>query len=712
MIVIFIFILFLINVEHITIGTFFDVDIYLFLMQKYKNIIAYFIILEQVAFISLLLYQDKKIQKMTRKSYDEVHIKDIAEIWTQYNAPDDKPLNIKTTFDETQIIAHINETLLSVTNYNYKETQIFVNEVIKPLSKKIISGHLKTIIQLLNLLEQNKDCPSVVKFAKTEPNKIYADKEYISLDKETRYDIYEKISVYRHSLNVGKKSVELLQKEKGSKINMVGKLLIAALAHDIGKIKRYEMRETGTKINFAEYKEMPHQNISSILLYDSFKDCPNLKEIAEAVQRHHSPALDKDDILLKLLIESDKQTRDMELDKYRKGEDICDLSPAAQTPIILQEPNKPSKEINKTTPQENKFFLSNFKDEIKKFDIQDTALMSVDIGKDLMQEDFNKLAILLEKELNLRNVMSYANKQGFYFFLNPQKDRMNMFNLAYDVIQRIKKSDFKECFVGFIMAKEAKSADDMIEKVNIALDKAKNSKAIIDFKDIQAQSEKIVIRDIPQNTQTEQEPQQQIQDKKKESKKNDKKEHIEELEVSDELLESNTKDDVFAQMQNLTKQIKVHNPASEEAFDIERLENQIFEKLAKKINTFSSQNGFFINSISFKKFVLFTKRCLIETLAEILQSNENIEKKINYFIRYYRNHENENKRYIWFVGVEKGYYESMYYISDNKQNAVKNLFVPFEAKMAFNLSIAELENMKNSSELSNYKVWEFSKDRK
>ncbi len=153
----------------------FNAQAYYFLMQKYKNIIITFFIVEQIALVYLILWQDKKLRDINKSPKEQIHIKDIAEIWTQFNAPNQKPFMEKTIYDERQNIANINETLLSVANYTLSETQIFVNEIVKPISKKISSGHLKTIIKLLNLLEQNKHCPSVVNFAKTEPNVLYQD---------------------------------------------------------------------------------------------------------------------------------------------------------------------------------------------------------------------------------------------------------------------------------------------------------------------------------------------------------------------------------------------------------------------------------------------------------------------------------------------------------------------------------------------------------
>ena len=726
----------------------FQVEAYYFLMQKYKTTIITFFIIEQIALVYLILWQDKKLRDINKSPKEQIHIKDIAEIWTQYNAPNtNEQLMVKTTFNERQNIANINESLLSVAHYNYTETQIFINEIIKPIAKKVSSGHLKTIIRLLNLLEQNKHCPSVVNFAKTEPNIIYNDREYVSIDKKTKYDIYEKISVYRHSLNVAKNAVEILQQQnKGSKMSLIGKVIIVALAHDIGKIERYEIREQKVAISFEERKKIPHQNLSSMILYDGFKDCPDLKEIAEVVQRHHSPAFDKGDTLLKILIEADSATRNDEIHKYKLGEDICDLlgndekqSPKKELQIskkTTQSPTtQPKQEQLQAQPQEYTLFDNSFDDlrQRNPHEIVGLVLINVNLGKDLAQEDYKSLDTLLKKELDSVENTCYMNDKGFYVE-RLETDRVKVFNFAYDLNQRIVKSDFKKCHIGFVMAKEAQDGKDMVEKANLAIDEAIKTNTIIDFKNIKAHNDndRVLISDTPQESKVEKKVQKQEktelsakkdeiispkipQNRAKTPKTIEKSDEISQDDLMSEDIDGamdEKDDDVFNQMKKLAQQIKVINPANEESFDIIRLESQIFKELASKINTFSSKGGFYINSVSFKKFVLFTKRCLIDTLAKILQNDENIEKKVNFFIRYYRNHENENKRYIWFVGVEKGYYESMYYIGQNENDFVKASFVPFEAKLTFNLDVYQLEKMKNNSELANYKIGEFSKERK
>lgn len=689
----FIFILLMFNTEIFSLSAFFNISTYWFLMQKYKDIIAIFLIVEQIGLISIILWQDRKLQ-ISKKANTEVHIKEIAHIWTKYNIQNYKIDSEKTIYNKEQNIANINESLLSVAHFNETPSFLFINEILKPYVKKISSGHLKTIIRLINLLEQNKDCPSVVAYAKTEPNMLYKDREYVSFDKKTRFDIYAQISVYKHSLSVASLILELIKKANINKKDFIGKALIVALAHDIGKIKKYEMKgfgENGKRVNFKEFSEQPHQNLSSIILYDSFTDCPDLKEIAEVVQRHHSGALSKDEILLKFLIDADKGTRDIELDLYRKGEEICDLSEKITSTSLINKPkdNKitskqehTQKEINKLKNPTNLDTI--FNESIYTSSKPNLALLKLDLNKKLKNEELDNLNLLLEQEFQTDGLEFCTHTQGLYF-VYMQKDRSKVFNLAYDISQRLKSSEFESCYIGLVMSKDSIDCEDCLKKIELALDKAKEkNKIIIDYKDIKSElneRHKISLSDLDQ-----------------EQKENqDKKESILDIDF----------EDVFKSFEDINKEVKPSNPIKEKIFDVQSIEKPFLDNLRTKINTIENKS-FKIASISYKKFVLFTKTCLMQTLKEILKNDENLEQKLHYLIRYYRYHEDENKRLIWFVGADNGYYESMYYIKSSNEELKIFACVPFEAKMAFNLSIKELESIKKSSVVSSHSILEYN----
>ncbi|EAJ8928232.1 hypothetical protein BU575_09670, partial [Campylobacter jejuni] len=117
--------------------------------------------------------------------------------------------------------------------------------------------------------------------------------------------------------------------------------------------------------------------------------------------------------------------------------------------------------------------------------------------------------------------------------------------------------------------------------------------------------------------------------------------------------------------------------------------------------------------ISFKNYVLFSHECLLESLAKALNvKNENLNAKLNFLIRYYRNHPDENKRLIWFVNVDKGFYYSTYLLRFDERQDEVFFCVPFDGKRAFGMSISELSIHKDNSGLRNCIVKPYVKKEK
>ncbi|MBT0827055.1 hypothetical protein KJQ85_08375, partial [Campylobacter lari] len=148
--------------------------------------------------------------------------------------------------------------------------------------------------------------------------------------------------------------------------------------------------------------------------------------------------------------------------------------------------------------------------------------------------------------------------------------------------------------------------------------------------------------------------------------------------------------------------------SAEEGFDIQNIEKLLLDKLKNKINTieyYGTKNE--INSISHKNFVLFKKSCLIKILGELIGGDsESLDRKVNFLIKYYKNHQDEDKRLVWFVNTDSGFYESLFYIYENGEKEVFSC-IPFEAKLAFNLDSYELEKIKEKSDLKKYNIGKY-----
>jgi len=166
-------------------------------------------------------------------------------------------------------------------------TQFYQNRVnAQPF---FVGGALNAAIDLLELLDQQGDCPSVVNLNAKEPEKNY--------DADT-YNMLAKVPLYQHSLNVANETMNRVG--KGA---VVPKAALAALAHDLGKIPYYYG---------AYYKSSSHPS-TSLAVAETLESLKNIKwfsEIASAIKNHH---IQSEEYLDNLVREGDQAARRFEM---------------------------------------------------------------------------------------------------------------------------------------------------------------------------------------------------------------------------------------------------------------------------------------------------------------------------------------------------------------------------------------------------------------
>ncbi|EGK7562522.1 HD domain-containing protein [Campylobacter coli] len=759
----FLTILFWINFEKMGYSSFdfnllLNTQAYFFLIQEYSREIAYFLIIEQAFFIFLLWYMSNKLDSPLKDNeVIKIDIKDLSKIWLE---GDNAPMVDTSKFatEKANIVMinkQVRDSIISLANLKQDASTIFLNDIIKPNLEKIHPKHLEIIIKLLQLLEENITCPSVVQHFEGDPNSAYGKLpakrregervDTVTLDGKTRFDIYERISLLRHSLHVAYKIVELLNESKeykSYKKTLFGKAIIVALGHDIGKISNFSLRESyikeqrlegNPKTAFNSLRKMQeHQKISYIIFYALFKNYPDLKELATTVQNHHLGSIDKDDKLLKLLIDADKQTRDYELDAYlQKSEEFEKIRAKELENIITTVPQK-----NNTVYQDTKKIAS------KALDKNSQVLQSEAKDKDIT----NEISILELKELQERFALNFyeCKKQFFLFtmddntkelqelifnfkFKNTEKEfykgekdlfvlvecgvingnRTDTMNYFYDLSDEINKKLNKKIKIGFAMFRDCKDIDEAISGCGKALEHIKNNSQVIysDYKDFKiSTNDKILISDDAELTTDDAEL--TIKDEIPQEN-TDTVDIKEQSDILKENVNAQSIEKIFEIAESKIQKVE-YSLDQEENFDILLIEVKFLEILKSKINTFK-RKGFskIVQAISFKKHVLFSRECLLDSLADALNvKNKDLEAKLNFLIRYYRNHSDENKRLIWFVNVDKGFYHSTYLLNSNeKQEGSEEFFcIPFDGNRAFGMSVSELSIHKSNSSLKNYSI--------
>jgi len=158
-------------------------------------------------------------------------------------------------------------------SWNHAEVDQFYRRYIAPHTEILTrAGYLQAIEALLTLLDRYGDCPSVVRFGD--------DREYEEF--KDVYDLLAKVTLLQHSLNVAEQMVAAIQGRKDPEL-LLGKILTAALGHDIGKIREL--------IEGHNYSKGDHAYLSYLILKRAIltAQLPQQKEILQAVREHHYP---------------------------------------------------------------------------------------------------------------------------------------------------------------------------------------------------------------------------------------------------------------------------------------------------------------------------------------------------------------------------------------------------------------------------------------
>ena len=235
-------------------------------------------------------------------SGDVVDLRDLSAVWREPEAAKSAPPPPRPTFNNAEI------------------DQFFSDMVEK---RRTIKGARWTIIvKLLKMLDEEGDCPSVVR-----KNEKDAENKY----PEETFSLLATIPLYRHTLRVARKCVAKVKQEV-----MLPNILIVSLAHDIGKIPSYHDKL---------YSTGDHPLISLIALdkIPEYAALPNRSELDRIVRGHHS--IKPNDQLTDLLKHCDQEARREELaelignviDRDKKSAKAGRHVPIKATPLMTTE---------------------------------------------------------------------------------------------------------------------------------------------------------------------------------------------------------------------------------------------------------------------------------------------------------------------------------------------------------------------------------------
>jgi hypothetical protein len=164
----------------------------------------------------------------------------------------------------------------------------FYEAYVKPHARVLGQRGLSVLEEILSILDIQGDCPSVVSGEQVGDEAL-----------SSSYELLARVNLRTHSLNAAREAFRMIKESYPDHEMVLGKTLIAALGHDLGKIP-----------SSGKYLTGDHPIRSAHVLESIVKDLPYGNEVVKAVRNHH---LKSNDSFTTLIKEADHRARDKEL---------------------------------------------------------------------------------------------------------------------------------------------------------------------------------------------------------------------------------------------------------------------------------------------------------------------------------------------------------------------------------------------------------------
>lgn len=254
---------------------------------------------------------------------DVVDLRDLAVVWREPEAEKGAPPVPRPTF-------------------GHKEIDEFFSDIVE--KRRAIKGARRTIIvKILKMLDEQGDCPSVVRRNEKDAENKYSDETFALL---------ATIPLYRHTLRVARICAAKVRQEV-----MLPDLFIVSLGHDLGKIPSFHDRLYST----GDHPLISQVAINSIPEYASL---PNRTELDRIIRGHHM--MKPDNQLTDLLKHCDQEARKEELAALIGSvidHDKASSEIGSEVPQKTGPPEKPSGKKSKPSEEEREHPLGEIESE-------------------------------------------------------------------------------------------------------------------------------------------------------------------------------------------------------------------------------------------------------------------------------------------------------------------------------------------------------------
>lgn len=188
-----------------------------------------------------------KEQNPMQHDKKQIALSELSKLWTKYNIDTDT-----------------NQNVTALDNTNFRNN--LINEFYQANTRDVPETQLSIITEILNYLDEHGDISSVSTNIKDiSPYNEPALRQNLS-----------KVTLLQHSINTAN---EIISRNRKLNAFYKGDMLIAALAHDIGKIPSTD------RMNIGEH---PKASILFLNSINGFKELPKKTAIEEAILNHHS----------------------------------------------------------------------------------------------------------------------------------------------------------------------------------------------------------------------------------------------------------------------------------------------------------------------------------------------------------------------------------------------------------------------------------------
>lgn len=273
-------------------------------------------------FIGLLWYTytlEEKIKNRDNCSIKTITLEELSKIWLPAERQQEE-IRAKV-MDEVNEELEVRQLVLSSIEFENKASYGFFEQYIKPNLRYVSIKELVVIRDLIIILEKDGGCPSVASMAMNPTDSETVKFKGDLRGDKTSYDIFKTFTLYDHSIRTAKKILRELE-VADREFNLgwqfrIGKAVVIALAHDMGKIDVIKHLNITTPESIRKIQS--HAVVSKSMFEAAFFDYEDVNEMGELIANHHTPKKDLDRLGV-LLVSADKEARKEEMSLWSENE--------------------------------------------------------------------------------------------------------------------------------------------------------------------------------------------------------------------------------------------------------------------------------------------------------------------------------------------------------------------------------------------------------